>query len=265
MGRVIIKLGGGLITDKTQYKVVFRERIDAVSNVISRIIDLGHSVIVIHGAGSFGHIEAKKWEISGGLKPDISNQQYSAIDTIRGDMDELNSIVIESLISAGVQCESLPPRYWVNGVGTTFLGDVRVFERSSESDVPVSFGDVVDVEGDSHFGILSGDHLMVRLANELPDVVLCAFLLGDAEGLMTGPPDSEESFLIKRWSQSQRFIGEHDATIDVTGGILLKVECASEIAGAAEHVWFIDGKVPSRMLEILSDGDTVGTRIVLGD
>ncbi len=265
MGRVIIKLGGGLITDKTQYKVVFRERIDAVSNVISRIIDLGHSVIVIHGAGSFGHIEAKKWEISGGLKPDISNQQYSAIDTIRGDMDELNSIVIESLIRAGVQCESLPPRNWVNGVGTTFLGDLRVFERSSESAVPVSFGDVVDVEGDSHFGILSGDHLMVRLANELPDVVLCAFLLGDAEGLLTGPPDSEESFLIKRWSQSQRFIGEHDTTIDVTGGILLKVECASEIAGAAEHVWFIDGKVPSRMLEILSDGDTVGTRIVLGD
>ena len=88
---------------------------------------------------------------------------------------------------------------------------------------------------------------------------------GAPVGLLTGPPGSKESFLIKRWSKSQGFIGEHDATIDVTGGILLKVECASEIAGAADHVWFIDGKVPSRMLEILSDGDTVGTRIVLGD
>ena len=75
MARVIIKLGGGLITDKTQYKVVLRDRIDAVSNVISHIIKMGHSVIIIHGAGSFGHIEAKKWHISGGLNLDISEQQ----------------------------------------------------------------------------------------------------------------------------------------------------------------------------------------------
>ena len=64
MARVIIKLGGGLITDKTRYKTVLRDRIDAVSEVISMIIQMGHSVIVIHGAGSFGHIEAKKWDIN---------------------------------------------------------------------------------------------------------------------------------------------------------------------------------------------------------
>ena len=81
MARVIIKLGGGLITDKTRYKVVLRDRIDAVSEVISMIIDMGHSVIVIHGAGSFGHIEAKKWDISEGLKSEIAEQQISAIDT----------------------------------------------------------------------------------------------------------------------------------------------------------------------------------------
>ena len=265
MARVIIKLGGGLITDKTQYKVVLRDRIDAVSNVISHIIKMGHSVIIIHGAGSFGHIEAKKWHISGGLNLDISEQQYSAIDTIRADMDELNAILIESLAGAGIQCETLPPREWVNGVGTEFSGDVNVFKRSPESNVPVSFGDVVDVQGDRMFGILSGDHLMVRLAKELPDVLLCAFLLGDAEGLMSGPPGSEGSLLIERWSQSQGFFGEHDSSIDVTGGILLKARCASEIAGFAEHVWFIDGRVPSRMLEILSDGQTVGTRIVVDD
>jgi len=264
MGRVIIKLGGGLITDKTRYKVVLRERIDSVSEVISKIIDIGHSVIVIHGAGSFGHIEAKKWNISNGFDSEISEQQYLAIDTIRADMDELNSIVLESLNGAGVQCESLPPRDWANGVGTSFQGEIRVFERTSESAVPVSFGDVVNVGQDGNFGILSGDHLMVRLTKELPNVVLCAFLLGDSDGLLTGPPGNEDSVLIERWSRTQGFISEHDTTIDVTGGILLKVQCASEIADAAEHVWFIDGKSPERILEILSDGDTVGTRIVQG-
>ena len=264
MARVIIKLGGGLITDKTRYKTVLRDRIDAVSEVISMIIQMGHSVIVIHGAGSFGHIEAKKWDINDGLKTEIAEQQISAIDAIRRDMDELNSIVIQSLNDAGVRCESLPPRDWVNGVGARFSGDVSVFHRGPDSAVPVSFGDVVDVDGANQFGILSGDHLMVRIATELPDVILCAFLLGDADGLLSGPPNKEDSILINQWSHSDGFVGEHDASIDVTGGILLKAQCASQISTSAKHVWFIDGKVPSRMLEILSSGDTVGTRIVPG-
>jgi len=262
MARVIIKLGGGLITDKTQYKAVFRERIDAVSVVISKIIDMGHSVIVIHGAGSFGHIEAKKWDISGGFNSAISEDQYAAIETIRADMDELNSIVMDSLEGAGVSCDSLPPREWVNGVGTGFTGDVFAFERSPNLAIPVSFGDVVDINDESCFGILSGDHLMVRLATELPDVLLCAFLLGDAAGLMSGPPGFNESELLDEWSESQGFIGEHDKRIDVTGGIHLKARCASLISRKAEQVWFIDGRKPSRLLDIISGGSVIGTRIV---
>ena len=262
MGRVIIKLGGGLITDKQQYKTALKDRIDPVSRVISEIIDMGHSVIVIHGAGSYGHIEAKKWKISEGLEPEISENQFSAIDTIQRDMDELNSMVMESLSGAGVSCESYPPRDWVNGVGMEFVGDISLFERSPEDLVPVSFGDVVPVIGEKKFGILSGDHLMVRLANELPDVVLCVFLLGDSSGLLTGPPDSDSSVLIERWSKSQGLVGEHDSAIDVTGGILLKLQCASEIVESSEHVWFMDGRVPNRMLEVLSKGETIGTKIV---
>ena len=262
MGRVIIKLGGGLITDKQQYKTALKDRIDSVSRVISKIIDMGHSVIVIHGAGSYGHIEAKKWKISEGLDSEISENQFSAIDTIQRDMDELNSMVMESLRGVGISCESFPPRDWVNGIGITFAGDVSKFERNSEDIVPVIFGDVVPVIGEKKFGILSGDHLMVRLANELPDVVLCVFLLGDSSGLLTGPPDSDSSVLIERWSKSQGLVGEHDGAIDVTGGILLKLQCASEIVESSDHVWFMDGRVPNRMLEVLSKGETIGTRIV---
>ena len=264
MARVIIKLGGGLITDKTQYKSVLTDRIDAVSFVISKIVDLGHSVIVIHGAGSFGHIEAKNWSISEGFDSDISEHQYTAIETIRTDMSELNSLVIDSLERAGVTCLSLPPRDWVNGVGASFSGDVSIFERDSDLPVPVSFGDVVENNDESRFGILSGDHLMVRLSTELPDVLLCAFLLGDAEGLMSGPPGIEDSKLIDVWNDSMGFIGEHDKGIDVTGGIHLKVRCASVISHSAQEVWFIDGREPSRLLDILSGIDVIGTRIVPG-
>lgn len=105
---------------------------------------------------------------------------------------------------------------------------------------------------------------MVRLATELPDVLLCAFLLGDTEGLMSGPPGIEDSELIDVWNESKGFIGEHNKGIDVTGGIHLKVQCASVISHSAQQVWFIDGRKPSRLLDILSGIDVIGTRIVPG-
>ncbi len=37
--KIVIKLGGGLITDKSQYKVVREDRINSVCKVISELID----------------------------------------------------------------------------------------------------------------------------------------------------------------------------------------------------------------------------------
>ena len=51
--KVVMKLGGGLITDKSSFKTPKKEVIDSICNEISKIIADGHSVILIHGAGSF--------------------------------------------------------------------------------------------------------------------------------------------------------------------------------------------------------------------
>ena len=93
-------------------------------------------------------------------------------------------------------------------------------------------------------------------------MILCAFLLGDTDGLLSGPPGSKDARLIETWSKSQSFTGEHNEKIDVTGGILLKVRCASHISHYAEQVWFIDGRQPGRLIDILSGQDVIGTRIV---
>ena len=81
---------------------------------------------------------------------------------------------------------------------------------------------------------------------------------------MSGPPGIDESKLIEEWSESQGFIGEQDNRIDVTGGIHLKARCASLISRSAKQVWFIDGREPSRLLDIISGDSVIGTRIVPG-
>ena len=103
---------------------------------------------------------------------------------------------------------------------------------------------------------------MVRLGCEMPDVTACAFLLGDVDGLMDKPPKELDSTLLRTWSSEQKFSGSHDLDHDVTGGILLKARCASVISRRVEQVWLLNGAVPSRVLDVVSHGDTVGTRIL---
>ena len=262
MARVIVKLGGGLITDKSEYKKVRRDRVDAVSAVIRELIDSGHSVIIVHGAGSFGHLEARKWRLSEGIVSEMSEEQELAVTRVRSDMAELNEHVLESLRSFGVECDELPPRNWATGVGVDFKGDLGSFSRNPTEPVPITFGDVVATPDHTRFGILSGDHVMVRLGSEIPDVSVCIFLLGDVDGLMDRPPDESGATLLTTWSVDEGFSDSHNPDVDVTGGIMLKAQCASLIAHKVEHVWLLNGTIPERILDVVSSGRAIGTRVL---
>ena len=111
------------------------------------------------------------------------------------------------------------------------------------------------------FGILSGDDLMLRLSREL-EVSHSIFLIGDAEGVLSGPPDKEGSKLISRLDAGMDIEGPHYSEIDVTGGIGLKIDRARKIASDVEEVWILDGRCPERIVELLRTGETRGTKIM---
>ena len=54
---IIVKLGGSIITDKAEYR---KFRADTVDRLAGEIVSSGKQVIIVHGAGSFGHILAKE-------------------------------------------------------------------------------------------------------------------------------------------------------------------------------------------------------------
>ena len=200
--------------------------------------------------------------MSEGFDSEISEEQELAVTRVRSDMDDLNEYVIESLRSYGVECEVLPPRYWATGIGVDFQGDLGSFSRDPTEPVPITFGDVVATQDHTRFGILSGDHIMVRLGNEIPDVSACIFLLGDADGLMDRPPGESGATLLTTWSVDEDFSDSHNPNVDVTGGIMLKAQCASLIARNVEHVWLLNGTIPERIFDIVSSGRAIGTRVL---
>jgi len=253
MGRIIMKWGGGLISDKSTLCTPYIDRIMSLGLCVKDLVKNGHCVVIVHGAGSYGHILAREYRLAEGNVDGM--EQIKAVEKVRADMDLLHQIVISSL--EPLQIMSHPPRDFVKNTGPAFAGDL---DRFLSSGTHVTFGDVVDCESTKHFGILSGDDLMLRLSTELPDVTHAIFAMGETPGLMTSSgPDGE---LIPIWNREMQYTGVHSEEIDVTGGIFLKAERAAEISEVVEHVWFIDGTQTERIQQIVEDGYTYGTRIV---
>ena len=53
----ILKIGGSVITDKSKKFILRNEILDELSKQIKKV---NKKCIIVHGAGSFGHILAKK-------------------------------------------------------------------------------------------------------------------------------------------------------------------------------------------------------------
>ena len=98
--RIVIKFGGALITKKDEECVAHLEIIRDLCEAVHSITNDGIQVILVHGAGSFGHLKAKRWRLNEGYLPDLElsddfcQSQFEAVESVRGDMLNLNKIVV---------------------------------------------------------------------------------------------------------------------------------------------------------------------------
>jgi isopentenyl phosphate kinase len=254
-GIVVIKWGGGLITYKDQLCTVNPEVIDALAKACS---NSSKKLVIVHGAGSFGHLKAKQYRLAEGRVDGIS--QDDAIEEVRSDMMKLNSIVLDSLKKHGVSAKAFPPHEWVTGTGPNFKGELPMFDG-----VTVLYGDVVSDE-ENEFGILSGDDIILRYATELPNVERAVFAIGGVDGILKVPPSQAgPEDLIEVWHPELEFVGEHASDIDVTGGIGLKAARGAMISQKGIDVMIINGEYPARVLDAIEGKSVRGTRIVAGN
>ncbi|HIL65141.1 MAG TPA: hypothetical protein EYG33_03125 [Candidatus Poseidoniales archaeon] len=251
-GVVIIKWGGGLITQKDKLCTVNQHVLDSLARVAA---NCSKKLVIVHGAGSFGHIKAKQYRLSEG---DIEgHDQKDGINIVRKDMLLLNSKVMDSLKNVGLNAKAFPPHLWANGFGPNFSGKLPIYDG-----ITVVFGDVVPDESQG-FGILSGDDLVLRYALETPNVERVVFAIGGVDGLLRVPPSrAGAEDLIEFWSEDMEFEGEHAYEIDVTGGIGLKATRGAFIANNGIEVLMVNGEKPDRILSAIEGKPVRGTRII---
>ena len=155
----LIKLGGSVITDKSQYKKFDREQAERLCREIA---ESGVPVIIVHGAGSFGHVLAKKYSIQNGY---TDPEQVQAAAQVHHDAMELGMLMTQTLMDNGIPAASVSPgTCFVMDNGRIVPDNLEPIEALAKMGImPVTFGDVV-MDRTRGFGIVSGDQMMELMA-----------------------------------------------------------------------------------------------------
>jgi len=238
----ILKLGGSVVTHKDRPKTA---NTDAIKRLASEVATAGpRKLVVVHGGGSYGHPLAKEYDISAGYS---SPRQLVGFSLTHQAMVELNRIVVEAFLDAGVPAVSVAPSSFIVTEDRRIVDvDFSIVSRAVESNmVPILYGDAV-LDFTRRFTILSGDQLTARLATDLG---ASRIVFGvDVDGVYTANPKLvKDARLIEELSLSQIrgmiHIGEALST-DVTGGMLGKINEASAAVDAGVEVQLVNALKP---------------------
>jgi isopentenyl phosphate kinase len=253
----IIKFGGSVITNKAKECCFKQEVVDQLSAELHRA---NKEVILIHGAGSFGHILAKQYTLNKGF---TQKKQLQGFALTQAMVQRLNNLVLASLQNHGLPAVSIPPHAVLTLSNHRPLKvDYTIFkEYLTRGFLPVSFGDVA-LDRKHGFSICSGDLLVQLLAKQFkPEKVI---FVVDEDGLYTANPKStsDASFLETATVRDlERLSTRSNVHADVTKGMGGKLETISQIARGGVTTVVLNGNVHNRLFDTLKGKKTRCTLI----
>jgi len=245
--RVILKLGGSVITDKSADCAINRAGLESLATAIAGVRHDG--IVIVHGAGSCGHPEAKRYHLDEGASAGETEGIYVTHRVVSG----LNDAVVETLRSKGVAAVGVHPLHVAAADNGRLIGfEHRHLETMlALGMVPVIHGDVV-MDLSRGACIVSGDQLVRYLAAALS--ISRVGLATDVPGVLDGGHVVPE---ISRQMMQRLHIGDSGHT-DVTGGMRGKIDelLALADAGTESEIFHV-----SRVCDFLSGAATGGTRV----
>jgi isopentenyl phosphate kinase len=239
---VFLKLGGSLITDKARPHAArpetLRRLMDEIAAALGGQADL--RVVLGHGSGSFGHVEAAKYGTRQGVKTPDEWRGFAEVQAAAG---ELNRLVLDAARAAGLPVLNLPPSASAlcrEGVIRS-MAVAPVQTALSNNLVPLVFGDVAIDEARGGT-IVSTEDVFRYLAGVLrPAQILLA---GLDPGVLTRWPGGDVIPSLVPGANLEAIGGSQAA--DVTGGMATKVRemlaLVSDVPGLSVQIF--SGETP---------------------
>lgn len=255
----LVKLGGSVITRKDQ-PMAFRPR---VTRRLARELApfTGERLVVVHGAGGFGHIRAAQYDLAHGLH---EREQEMGAAIVQRDVRDLNLRVIDALVAEGIPAVSIPAGSYLELEGGRMVHfDAVPFQRAlARGLVPVTFGDVL-MDTEQGVSIASGDLLMAALAAVFRPQM--SVFVTKVDGVFEGDPADPGSRLLASVSPETARVADASAgegVADVTGSMSGKLEEAFQVAASSGDTWIIGGGRPGRLRSLLEGRNVKGTRVL---
>ncbi|MBC7223301.1 MAG: uridylate kinase [Anaerolineae bacterium] len=270
MERVFLKLGGSLITDKTQPMKARRRVLARLAREIAEALAARPelSLLVGHGSGSFGHVVGRQYRTREGVRDQEGWRGYAA--TARAAA-LLHRLVCDALWEAGVPALSVPPSASaLCQDGVLVHLEVRPIAQALEARlVPVVYGDVAldEVRGGT---IVSTEEVFAYLVPLLrPHRIILA---GQVAGIYTRDPHRYPTARLLRRLRPQEVrqveagLGKSHG-VDVTGGMWAKVWVMAALVEAFPDLrgQVLSGERPGNVRRALLDPDNaLGTVLAAG-
>jgi isopentenyl phosphate kinase len=256
----VIKIGGSVITDKSK-KYFFKQKV--MNRLSSEIKKANKKVILVHGAGSFGHILAKDYSLNLGYRDD---KQLPGFSITHAKVQKLNSLVLESLHDNRISAVSIPPHVILKlNNHEPEIMNYEIFEDYLKLGfTPLTFGNVV-LDEELGFSICSGDLLLQMLAGYFkPEKVIYII---DEDGLYTSNPkiNKNAEFIQKsNINELEALTTDPNSHDDVTKGMEGKIETIKNIVRLGIDTILLNGNINNRLYDVLNGKETKHT-IIYGE
>ena len=253
----LIKLGGSVITEKSS-KATFRSNV--MNDLSTQLARSKKDFIIVHGAGSFGHVLAKEYDLNAGYK---NPEQKKGVVKTQRLVQQLNDYVLCSLHENGINAVSLPPHSFLTLNNHNLESfDMKIFHSYLDKGfIPVCYGDVV-LDNKIDFSICSGDLLMLALAKEFqPEKVI--FVM-DEDGIYDkNPKQHSDAKLIESINADEldSLQTTMDSHADVTKGMEGKLQTIKRITALHIDTVLINGLQSHRLYQVLTDQRTIQTMV----
>jgi isopentenyl phosphate kinase len=236
---VIVKLGGSVITRKREVERMRPKVLVRLARELTGPFDA--RLIVLHGAGSFGHPGARRFGLARAPDADVPPERRArGAAIVASEVRRLHTAVLRALVQAGTSAVSVPAATHArNRSGQLAAFDERPFvDALARGLVPVSFGDVVP-DDDWGSSILSADTIATALTTRLHPARVV--FVSDVMGILEGPSGRKRSVVREVTDEVVASLRLAPGLADVTGGIRGKAEAMRAIARAGADAALISG------------------------
>ena len=282
----LVKLGGSAITVKDSFETLKGPALADIATTLAAAWNttFGSSatdkLVLVHGAGSFGHFQAKEYDLKHGGR---SADWRSGFAMTRDSVTRLNRHVVSSLVAAGLPAVStslFPTAVTRNGALVGDGGGAHLVQSVAATLqaglVPVLHGDAV-LDKENRCTIYGGDLILqflqehlpraLSMRDNVPEASCSVIFVTDVDGVFDRPPSDPAATLLRQLEVTPdgqvAAIQADMHTHDVTGGIQKKIEVARDLVVAGAAVAIVPPPMLGHALAGTLSDQTQGTRLIL--